>query len=266
MPRHLLLRFLVLVVIVGAGFAILRWTPLADHLTVEKVSAVLERLRGAWWAPVALIASYLLLCPVMPATPLMVAGGMVFGPVMGAVYNIIGTFLGGAVTYFLGRGLGHDFVLHLAGNRLKKAERVIARRGFWGLIGARFLPVPFPLVNYCMALAGIRPALFLTTTALGLIPGVTIFTYFASLLTKAASGEWSGIVAQFVVASLLMFLLTFIPQIWMARKRRQRYRQVREMRGPGRTSRDQALPNAASTSGTSISSAPPLVDRDGSNS
>lgn len=233
-PRHLLLRFLVLVLIVGTGFAVLRWTPLANYLNVEDVKAVLgplqERLREAWWAPVALIASYMVLCPLMPATPMMVAGGIVFGPVMGSIYNIIGTFLGGTVTYYLGRGLGHDLVLHLIGNRLKRVERVIARRGFWSMVGARFLPVPFPLVNYCMALAGIRPALFLVTTAIGLIPGVTIFTYFASLFAKAASGDWSGIVAQFAVASLLMLLLTFIPQIWMMRKRRERYRQVKEIR------------------------------------
>jgi uncharacterized membrane protein YdjX (TVP38/TMEM64 family) len=229
-PRHLLLRFLVLVGIVGIGFAILRWTPLADYLTVEKVSAVLEQLRDAWWAPVVLIASYLILCPVMPATPMMIAGGLVFGPVWGSVYNIIGTFLGGTLTYFLGRGLGHDFALHLVGTRLKKIERLIARRGFWGLVGVRFLPVPYPLVNYCMALTGIRPALFLTTTAIGLIPGVTVFTYFASLLTKAASGNRSGIILQFAVASLLLLLLSLIPQIWMMRKRRARYRQVKETR------------------------------------
>jgi len=229
-PRHLFLRFLVLVVIVGTGFAVLRWTPLASYLTIQNVSAVLERLRESWWAPVALIASYVVLCPVLPATPMMVAGGMVFGPVLGSVYNILGTFLGGTATYYLGRGLGHDFVLHLMGNRLKRVERYIARRGFWSMVGARFLPIPFPLVNYSMALAGIRPALFLITTAIGLIPGVAVFTYFASLLTKAASGHRSGIVGQFAIASLLMLLLTFVPQIRMARKRRARYRQIKERR------------------------------------
>ena len=227
MPRHLLLRFLVLVAIVGIGFAVLRWTPLAEYLTVEKVSALLGRLRGAWWAPLALIASYLILCPLgVPATPMMIAGGMVFGVFLGSVYNVIGVFLGGAATYFMGRSLGRDFVLHLAGNRLKRVERVIAKRGFWGLVGLRFLPLPYPLVNYCAALAGVPPGLFLTTTAIGLIPGVTVFTYFAALLTKAASGNRSGIVLQFAIASALLLLLTFIPQIWTMRKRRARYREV----------------------------------------
>jgi uncharacterized membrane protein YdjX (TVP38/TMEM64 family) len=230
-PRHLLLRFLVLVAIVGIGFAVLRWTPLAGYFTVEKLSDLLGHLRGAWWAPLALIASYLILCPVgVPATPMMIAGGMVFGVFLGSVYNVIGVFLGGAATYYLGRGLGRDFVLHLAGNRLKRVERVIARRGFWGMVGLRFLPLPYPLVNYCAALAGVPPGLFLITTAIGLIPGVTVFTYFAALLTKAASGNRSGIVLQFAIASALLLLLTFIPQISTMRKRRARYREVMALR------------------------------------
>jgi uncharacterized membrane protein YdjX (TVP38/TMEM64 family) len=235
-PRHLLFRFLLLVAIVGIGFAVLRWTPLAEYLTVERISRLLGRLREAWWAPAALIASYVILCPLIPATPMMVAGGLVFGPVLGSVYNILGAFLGGAATYFLGRGLGRGFVLHLVGNRLKRVERAVHRRGFWGLVGLRFLPVPYPLVNYTAALAGVRPTLFLITTIIGLIPGVTVFTYFASLLAKAASGNRSGIFIQFAVASALLLLLTFIPQVWMLRKRRERYRQVCSLRQGRRTS------------------------------
>jgi uncharacterized membrane protein YdjX (TVP38/TMEM64 family) len=230
-PRHLLLRFFLLVAIVATGFAILRWTPLSDYLTVEKISGLLDRLRDAWWAPVALIASYIVLCPLfVPASPMMIAGGVVFGPVLGSLYNIIGTFLGGALSYFLGRGLGHDFVLHLLGNRVKKVNRIIARRGFWGMVGVRFLPLPYPVVNYTAALAGVRPALFLTTTAIGLVPGCTIFTYFASLLARAAASDRSGLVIQGIVASTLMLLLSLIPQVWMMKKRRERLRELRARR------------------------------------
>jgi len=236
-PRHLLLRFLALVLIVGVGFAVLRWTPLADYLTVERISKLLGQLRQAWWAPAALIASYVILCPLgVPASPMMIAGGLVFGPVAGSIYNIVGTFLGGVLTYFLGRGLGRDFVLHLVGNRLKRVERAIHRRGFWGMVGLRFLPLPYPLINYTAALAGVRPALFVITTAIGLIPGVAVFTYFASLLAQAATGNRSGIVIQFAVASALMLLLTVIPQVWTLRKRRERYRQICSLRQARRLS------------------------------
>jgi uncharacterized membrane protein YdjX (TVP38/TMEM64 family) len=230
-PRHLLLRFLVLVAIVVTGFAVLRWTPVAQYLTFEKVSALLAQLREAWWAPLALIGSYVVLCPLfVPASPMMIAGGVVFGPIWGSIYNIIGTFLGGSLTYFLGRGLGRDFVRHLLGHKLKRVERAISRRGFWRLVGIRLLPIPYPLVNYTAALAGIRPSLFLSTTAIGLIPGATVFTYFFALITRAASGDRRGLYLQLVVASASMLLLTFIPQIWQARKRRERYRELREVR------------------------------------
>ena len=102
----------------------------------------------------------------------------------------------------------------------------IARRGFWGMVGIRFLPIPYPLVNYTAALTGIRPALFMTTTAIGLIPGATVYTYFASLVPKAASGDLSGIVGKLAAVSAMLLLLTFIPQIWTAKKRRERYREL----------------------------------------
>jgi uncharacterized membrane protein YdjX (TVP38/TMEM64 family) len=230
-PRHLLLRFLILVAIVVTGFAVMRWTPLAQYLTVERASALLAQLRQTWWAPLALIGTYIVLCPLfVPASPMMIAGGIVFGPVWGTLYNITGTFLGGSVTYFLGRFLGRDFVRHVLGHKLKRVEQRIARRGFWSLVGIRFLPVPYPLVNYTAALAGVRPSLFLPTTAIGLIPGNIVFTYFASLIPRAATGDRSGLILQFVAATAALILLTLIPQIWAARKRRERYREIRAAR------------------------------------
>jgi uncharacterized membrane protein YdjX (TVP38/TMEM64 family) len=230
-PRHLLFRFLALVAIVIIGFAVMRWSPLAQYLTVERASALLAQLRQTWWAPLALIGTYIVLCPLfVPASPMMIAGGIVFGPVWGTVYNITGTFLGGSLSYFLGRFLGRDFVRHLLGNKLKKVEQRISRRGFWGLVGIRFLPVPYPLVNYTAALAGVPPRLFLPTTAIGLIPGNIVFSYFASLIPRAATGDRSGLILQFVGATAALILLSAIPQIWMARKRRERYREIKAAR------------------------------------
>lgn len=230
-PRRLLFRFLILVLLVGTGFALLRWSPLAGYMTKDTLISTFATLRSSWWAPFALIAAYTILLPLgVPASPLVVAGGLVFGVVQGAVYNVTGTFLGAAVTYFLGRWLGRDFVVHLAGKRLKKVERVIARRGFWGLVGVRFLPLPFALVNYCASLAGVRPGLFLTTTALGTALPVILFTYFADTLSRAATGDRSGIYLQLAAALLLLLLISFIPPYWTGRQRKRKLQTRREER------------------------------------
>jgi uncharacterized membrane protein YdjX (TVP38/TMEM64 family) len=227
-PRHALVRAAVLVLFVIAGFAALRWSPLADYLTKEAILSTLERLRGAWWSPLALIAGYALLCPVgFPPSPLMVAGGVIFGPIYGSLYNLIGIFLGAATTFYLGRHLGRDLVHHFAGKQMKRVERALTRRGgLWGLAGIRFIPLPFVLVNYAAALAGIRPGLFLGSTLLGLALSVPIFTYFASAIARAATGDRAGVYVQLGVAVSLLISMTVIPRIVAARKRRERYRQI----------------------------------------
>ena len=237
-PRHLLFRFVALVLIVGTGFALIRWSPLAEYLDKDSLLALFERLRGTWWAPVLLVLSYVVLCPLgVPATPMLIVGAMVWGVLWGSLYNVVGSTLGGAATYWLGRVLGRDFVLHLFGKRLKRVERLVARRGgFASLMGIRFLPLPFALVNYCAAFVGIRPALFLSSTFVGLALTVPFFTYFAHALTRAATAERSGVYLQLGLAMFLFFLVTFIPRFWVARKRRDKYRALVEARRGRRSS------------------------------
>ena len=227
-PRHLLIRFLILVVLVGTGFAVLRWSPLADYLTQEAIAAFFDRLRGTWWAPAVLIAGYVALCPLgVPASPLMFAGGFVFGFSLGSFYNLIGVFLGGMSTYYLGRALGRDFVLHLRGRMVRRVERAVSRGGFWNLVGVRFLPLPYTLVNYCAALTGVRPGSFLASTIIGLIPTVPIFTWFAAALSETvAADERSGLYLKLGAALGLLMVINLAPRLWVARKRRERYQQI----------------------------------------
>ncbi len=230
-PRRLLLRFLLLPALILAGLAALRWTPLAGYLSGPALAAAMVKMQRSWWAPALLVGAYIALSPLgVPATPLMVAGGAVFGGVAGAIYNMLGVFLGGAATYLLGLGLGRDLVRHLAGNRLRRVERALSRRGFWSLVALRFLPLPFPLVNYAAALTGIRPGLFLATTALGVAPSVIIYSFFFAALAHAAEGRRHQLYTQLTVSLLLLVALTIVPQIVTRRRRRRRLAELLQMR------------------------------------
>ncbi len=222
-PRHLVVRFLLLGAIVAGGFAALRFTPLRGYLEGPALAALLDQLRGAWWAPLALIAAYVVLLPIgVPASPLMLAGGAVFGIAQGFLWNLIGTFAAGTATYFLGRALGRDFVRHLAGDRLVRLEKRLARRGFWGLVGIRFLPFPFTVLNYGLALVGVRPPLYLTTTALGLAPPVLLYTWFAAELSRAAAGERQAVALRLALALCALAVILFAPRLVVKWKRKQR--------------------------------------------
>lgn len=234
-PPWVLWRFLLFLALVAAGFVLFRFTPLGERLNElldrERLMELRAGLQARWWTAPLLVALYAVLAPLgAPVSPLMLAGGAVFGALAGAALNFLGTFLGAAGSYFLARALGRDFVVHLVGERLKRAERLIARRGFWPLVRIRFLPIPFPVVNYGAALAGVPAALFLVTTAIGLVPANVVFTYFAAALVDAVGGDRAGILLQMGLAVTGLLALSFLPNLLTGWRRKRRYRELKEER------------------------------------
>jgi uncharacterized membrane protein YdjX (TVP38/TMEM64 family) len=201
-------------------------TPLDDMLQPDRLRETLDHLRDAWWSPLALFGLYLGLAPLgVPLTPLILAGGLVFGPFWGWVISYGGSYLGGVISYYLGRALGRDFVAQLFGDRLRKFERMLNRHGFWAMVRLRFVPVPFPIANYGAALAGVRPATFLGSTAIGLAPAIFAFNYFSASLARAAADRRGAVATQLVFAAAGLLLVSLIPSVLI------RWRRVRRHRG-----------------------------------
>lgn len=227
LPKAALARFAAFLLLIALAFAAARFTPLGGYLTEESLPRTLASLQAAWWAPLALVGLYVVLCPVgLPATPLMIAGGVVFGPWLGTLYNLIGLMLGAMASYLVAKHLGGELIQHYAGHRLRPIERALARHGFWYLVGARFLPLPFPIVNFAMALAGTRFLPFVLSTAIGLVPSITLWTHFYSAVYHAAAGERGGLIWQVLLALLLLGFVSLLPGLVRRRLRRRKYRRL----------------------------------------
>ncbi len=229
--RRSALGFAILAALFLATLAALRWTPLGELADRETMIGLLENLRQKPWAPLALLALYLVLTPLgMPTSPLMAAGGVVFGVFWGSVYNYLGSVLGAIVSYFLARGLGRDFILHLVGERLAKLENLMHKHGFWAVVRIRFFPIPFPIMNFGPALLGIKPTPFILATALGLLLPIPVWTYFWATLIGAASGEATSVGRNTALAMGLFLILSFAPRLWMKLRRRRRYQELMSRR------------------------------------
>lgn len=229
--RAHLLKFLVLGAIVAGGFAAIRFTPLREHLTGPALEALLGRLRGNRWAPLAFLGAYIGLLPFgVPASPLMLAGGIVFGAWEGSLLNFLGVMAGGSLTYFLGRSMGRGFIEQIGGKRLERIEKRLSRAGFWSLVGVRFLPFPFTVLNYAAALVGIRPATFLASTAIGTAPPVLLYTWFASELSRAVGDERQAVLTRLALALLALAAMIFVPRVVVGLKRRKRLAELRRAR------------------------------------
>jgi len=233
-PRSLrgpALKFALLLVLVVGGFLAARYTPLANYLTVEKIRGSLDAVRGLWWAPAALVGAIVVLGSAgLPATPFIIAGAAIFGPVWGTFWNWVGIFLCSLTGFLLARLLGREFVERIGGDKIQRAEKLLHRRGFMPLIAIRFLPIPFTLVNAAAAVVGVKLPKFLAATAIGLAPPIAILTYFSSALLDAATGDRAKIVRHLIVVSTTAALLVFLPMGIRRRLRKRRHRHLRTTR------------------------------------
>ena len=230
-------RFALFALLLGGVAAALFLTPLGEKLTEDNLIAFFEVLRQSWWAPVVLIAATAVGAPLaIPLTPFIVTGGVVFGAGAGGIYNAIGAILGAALSFELAHHLGRDLIVHLAGDRLRRFERRIARQGFWALVGIRFLPVPFPVVNFGAALAGVPRGTYLITTAIGVTPALMVYTYlWASIFELTRRGASRQELFEVGLLFVLVIGIAILPALVQGLARRRRYREIVARRRGGRS-------------------------------
>jgi uncharacterized membrane protein YdjX (TVP38/TMEM64 family) len=213
----------VLIIFLVAAIVVVRFTPLKEYLTAEKLGLLLETVGP--WAPAAYIGTYAAgVCLFMPGTLLATVGAAIFGPYFGFLYVWLGAMLGANLAFFIGRYLGRDFAASLIGDKLKKYDEAIERNGFATVLYLRLVYFPFTPMNFGMGLTRVRFRDYFSGTALGIIVGTFIFTFFVGTLKDVwSSGQWEGLVSWKVFFSLALFVFSFfIPKIIERLKASQR--------------------------------------------
>lgn len=142
------------------------------------------------------------------AVLLTVAGGFVFGPLLGLVYTVIGSNLSATVAYLLGRFLGAGLLegQPSAGLVRRYAERM-RDSSFETVLVMRFVFLPYDLVNYLAGLLHIRWAPFILATLLGSLPGTLAFVLFGASIQRF-DGRLPQIDPRTLAASALIFVLS----------------------------------------------------------
>ena len=103
----------------------------------------------AWLGGIGLLVSDIFL-PV-PGTLVMSALGYVYGSVMGGFFATLGSFISGALAYWICRSFGQKGAIRILGQSgFEKGHATFNRVGAWMVVLSRWLPV-FPEVISCMA-------------------------------------------------------------------------------------------------------------------
>ena len=164
-----------------------RYTPLRDLVNADSLAQASEGLTQSPLAPLAVVVAYVVGGLIMlPVTVMIAATGIVFGPLQGFIYALIGETLAAVTTYFLGRKLGRATVRRVAGKRINELSRRIAKRGLIAVVLVRALPVaPFTIINLIAGSSHISFRDFLLGTIIGMAPGTLVLVVFVDRIVAA---------------------------------------------------------------------------------
>lgn len=172
---------------------------------------------GVWAYVVApLVMAIVSILPVPAEAPAMV-NGMVFGTVVGSLVTWVGAMTGAWISYELARTWGRSLALRMVRQEsMQRLDDVAEHAGWWGLLALRFVPVvAFTALNWGAGLCDVPRWRFLWTTALGILPGVVLFT--TSGVGLSAIWRRSPPVAAGVVVGVIVLAV-----VWERRRRAAR--------------------------------------------
>jgi uncharacterized membrane protein YdjX (TVP38/TMEM64 family) len=209
-----LMKMALLVTFIAAAIYLVRFSPAKEYLTPNQLGVFLESL--GFWAPLMFVVIYVVgVCLFLPGTLLTAMGAAIFGPYWGFLYVWTGAMIGAGLAFLIGRYLGRDFAASLIGNKLKRFDDAIERNGFATVLYLRLMYFPFTPMNFGMGLTKVRFVDYLFGTALGILVGTFIFTFFVGTIKDVwASGQWEELFSWNVFLSLALFVFSFfIPKL-----------------------------------------------------
>ncbi|MCX7339904.1 MAG: VTT domain-containing protein [Hyphomicrobiales bacterium] len=138
------------------------------------------------------------------ATVLTLAGGFLFGPLLGTVLNVLGATTGAVLVFVFARALFGGNVLDRFGDRAVRLGANIKANAWSYLLVLRLAPLfPFFLVNLVPAFVGVKLPVFAATTLLGIIPGTAVFTTAGAGLGRILDAGGSLHVASVLTPEVL---------------------------------------------------------------
>ena len=202
-----IILFLAIIITVGLSFAVLDIGTLLTLSELKEKQAQLQALVDSK----PLISALLFFLGYIFATGISIpgaliftlAGGALFGLVMGSIIISFASSIGALLAYLITRYFLHDFVQNKYSDQLKIINQKIDEEGIYYLLFLRLIPVfPFVLINLTMALTSIRPFTYYWVSQLGMLPATIVYVNAGTQLAKISSAN--DILSPSVIFALVL--------------------------------------------------------------
>ena len=193
---------------VGIGFAVVyrdRFDAAALDVWVQDAGVL---------APIVFMLIYALATVLfLPGSVITLAGGALFGPVLGTLYNLTGATLGASLAFLISRYLASDWVEDKTGGKVKQLITGVENEGWRFVAFVRLVPLfPFNLLNYALGLTKIRFLHYLIASYIFMLPGGFAYTYLG-YAGREAIGGGEGLIQKILIALALLAIVAFLPRL-----------------------------------------------------
>jgi uncharacterized membrane protein YdjX (TVP38/TMEM64 family)/rhodanese-related sulfurtransferase len=209
MNKHRLLRISLFLALVAAVTLTVIYRDRFDGAALE------AWIRGAGAiAPLLFMLIYAIATVLfLPGSVLTLAGGALFGPVLGTFYNLTGATLGATLAFLVARYLASDWVSAKAGGRVRQLINGVESEGWRFVAFVRLVPLfPFNLLNYALGLTRLRLLHYIVATYVFMLPGAVAYTYLGYAGREAVTGG-EGLIRKGLLALALLAAVAFLPRL-----------------------------------------------------
>ncbi len=203
-----------------------------EHLDVTALEAWVAGTGAA--APLLFIGLYALATVLfLPGSVLTLAGGALFGPIWGTLYNLTGATLGAVLAFVIARYLALNWVQtrveDSAGGRVERLVKGVEAEGWRFVAFTRLVPLfPFNLLNYALGLTRIPLPHYALASFVFMLPGALAYTYLGFAGREAVAGG-EGMIRNGLIALALLAVVAFLPRL-VARLREKPMLSVEELK------------------------------------
>jgi uncharacterized membrane protein YdjX (TVP38/TMEM64 family) len=181
---------------------------------------------GAWGPIVFIVAMALsvLIAPI-PNSPIFIAAGLAWGPIIGSIYSMAGLMLGSSMAFYVSRWLGRGWLPRLIGGKAAaRIDQIADTMGGRVIFWARMVPaINFDWISFIAGLTSIRFTPFFIYSFLG-------FLFPTSLTVAAGDGLAHDVRITIALTGLWVLAIAATAGFFWFQRRRWAARRARAAR------------------------------------
>jgi uncharacterized membrane protein YdjX (TVP38/TMEM64 family) len=129
---------------------------------------------GGAWGPLILLGlqiAQIIIAPI-PGVFVPILAGILYGPVLGVLITVVGTMLGSAAAFAIGRRAGLPLLRRWVGERaVARAQALVGGRRWLALVPLFLMPfTPADAICFVSGMVGVRASRFAIAVLLGRVP------------------------------------------------------------------------------------------------